>query len=51
MMPLYLQKRDFFLTIDPQVDNAKALKVADEEAMHHEAMKVGRVGDRPLLGC
>ena len=22
-----------------QVDNAKALKVADEEAMHHEAMK------------
>lgn len=28
------------MTNDPQVDNAKALKVADEEAMHHEAMKV-----------
>ena len=28
-----------------QVDNAKALKVADEEAMHHEAMKDVTVTD------
>ena len=50
---IYFFPRSFFFLFSPgvpqvflnvslgfcQVDNAKALKVADEEAMHHEAMK------------